>query len=83
VHAKAYSNDIRRCGMVKFEKENASFKAKVTEAGIRQTVLSRQTGIPLRTIQDWCRGERNIQGAAAGALKKVADQLGCTIEDLL
>jgi DNA-binding transcriptional regulator YiaG len=69
--------------MGKYDDENAAFRTRLEASGLKMSVLSRQTGIPWRTIQDWARGERNVQSAAAGALKPVAEAFGCTIEDLL
>lgn len=49
--------------------------------GVSQKELAARSGIPLRTVQNWeANGTRN---AAAGPLKRVADTLGCTVDELI
>lgn len=49
--------------------------------GVSQKELAARSGIPLRTVQNWeANGTRN---AAAGPLKRVADTLGCTADELI
>lgn len=56
-------------------------KEKRKESGLSQRKLSEKSGIPLRTIQNWEGG--GIKCAVVGTLKKVADVLGCRVDDLL
>ena len=43
--------------------------------------LSKQSGVPARTIDDWENGRRKPRDVYQ--LKKIADVLGCYIEDLI
>ena len=52
-------------------------------AGLSQAKLSKEANIPLCTIEYWERSREHVAKAAAGSLKKIADVLGCRIEDLL
>lgn len=56
-------------------------KLRRVGAGMSQRDLSKRSGVPRRTIQEWER--RGCGNAAAGSLKKAADALGCTVDDLL
>jgi len=56
-------------------------KEKRLEAGYSQRRLSDESGIPLRTVQHWEYG--HIARATVGELKRVADALGCKVDDLL
>lgn len=58
-----------------------SMKEERKRAGFSQTALSRASGVPLRTIQHWDRG--NAIDARAKNLVKVADVLGCSLDDLV
>lgn len=56
-------------------------KDKRKESGLSQMELSEKSGIPMRTIQYWEAG--HVLEAKVGSLKKVAEVLGCRIDDLL
>ena len=43
--------------------------------------LSKQSGVPARTVDDWENGRRKPRDVYQ--LKKIADVLGCYIEDLI
>ena len=43
--------------------------------------LSKQSGVPDRTVDDWENGRRKPRDVYQ--LKKIADALGCYIEDLI
>ena len=55
-------------------------KVKRVEAGMSQRELAAKSGVPLRTLQNW---ERDVSQASVGSLKRVADTLGCKVDDLL
>lgn len=56
-------------------------KLKRIARGMSQKELAARSGVPLRTVQSWeASGARN---AAAGSLKRAADVLGCTVDDLI
>ena len=56
-------------------------KLRRVGAGMSQRELAKRSGVPYRTIQEWER--RGCEIAGAGSLKKVADVLGCTVDELL
>lgn len=51
------------------------------EKGITRRELSRLTGIPIRTLEGWAKRSRTNPNVYQ--LYKVAQALGCTIENLL
>ncbi|MDO4495893.1 MAG: helix-turn-helix transcriptional regulator [Clostridiaceae bacterium] len=52
-----------------------------TAAGISRSELSRKSGVPLRTLEEW-EAERRIPRDVY-QLAKVAKALNCKIEDLI
>ena len=56
-------------------------KEKRMEAGYTQRRLSEESGVALRTIQHWEQG--HVDRAIAGDLKRVANLLGCKVDDLI
>lgn len=50
-------------------------------AGMSRQELAERSGVPWRTIDDWVAGRRKPKDVYQ--LKKVADALGCKIEDLI
>ena len=55
-------------------------KQKRKEAGLTQRQLAEKSGVPLRTIQNW---EDHVTEPTARPLKRVADVLGCKVDDLI
>ena len=51
---------------------------RLIEKGMTRSDLSKQSGVPLRTIESWCRRLRDVY-----QLLKLAKVLGCQIEDLI
>lgn len=51
------------------------------EKGITRRELARQSGVPIRTIEGWAKRTRTSPNVYQ--LYKVAQVLGCHIEDLL
>ena len=51
------------------------------ERNISRIELSKHSRVPLRTIEDWENGRRKPRDVYQ--LKKVADALGCSIEELI
>lgn len=51
--------------------------------GISQSQLSKDTGIPLRTIQQYEQGQKNINKAQVEYLVALSTRLYCSINDLL
>lgn len=60
---------------------------KVTELrkakGYTQKQLATESEVNLRTLQKYESGEKAINKASAETLRKLAQALGCQIEDLL
>lgn len=54
---------------------------KLIENGMTRSDLSKQSGVPLRTIESWCRRLRVPRDVYQ--LLKLAKVLGCQIEDLI
>ena len=52
-------------------------------AGLSQSQLSQQSGIPVRTIQQYEQRQKNINKAQAESLVRLATPLCCTVEELL
>ena len=51
--------------------------------GISQSELARQTGVNVRTLQDYEQGRKNINLAAAITVQKLAEALDCASWELL
>ena len=51
--------------------------------GYTQMLLAKKTGVPLRTIQQYEQGQKNINKAQADAVARLALALGCQPGDLL
>ena len=63
-------------------KENMTpIDRKCIEQGITRTELSRRSGVPIRTLEAW--GKRIRIPRDVYVLYKVAQALGCHIEDLI
>ena len=56
-------------------------KERRTAAGMSHTELAAKTGVSMRTIQHWER--HGVLDAKAGSLKRAADALGCTVDELI
>lgn len=55
-------------------------KEKRKEAGLTHKKLAELSGVPIRTIQNW---EDHVSEPLARPLKRVADVLGCKVDDLI
>ena len=56
-------------------------RLKRVALGMSQRELAKRAGVHVNTINNWeCGGVLN---AKVGTLKKVADVLGCTVDELL
>jgi transcriptional regulator with XRE-family HTH domain len=53
------------------------------ERNLTQGQLAYKTKIPVKTIQAYEQWSRDINKASGDTLKKIADALGCAIDDLL
>ena len=57
-----------------------NLKEKRKEAGLSQRELAELSGVPARTIQNW---EYGVAEPLARPLKRVAEALGCKVDDLI
>lgn len=48
-----------------------------------QAGLAEATGIPLRTIQEYCQGRKPLEKVSIGRCLLLAKALGCKVEDLI
>lgn len=58
-------------------------KAKRELSGMSQSELARISGTNLRTLQAYEQGVKDINKAAAGAVKQIADTLECDIDEII
>lgn len=56
---------------------------KRKSAGLSQSQLAKKAGVKKRAIQCYEIGERDINKANATTLKRLADTLGCRMDELL
>lgn len=64
-------------------KEISNLKLIRQKAELSQKELSAISGVPLRTIQQYEQGQKNINSAKAETVLKFAKALECSVEDLL
>lgn len=63
-------------------KENSNrIDRKCIEAGLSRRELARRSGVPVQTLESWASGKRIPRDVYQ--LYKVAQALGCHIEDLI
>ena len=68
--------------MSESQKESA-FKRLRMYANLSQKELAERTGIPLRTIQQYEQGQKDLSHARADSVIKIAKALYCRVEDLI
>ena len=61
----------------------SNLKAIRENKKLSQSALANESGIKVRTIQDYEQGSRDINKAQAITLYQLAKALDCTIEELL
>lgn len=54
-----------------------------TRRDMTQAELAERAGVNLRSLQDYEQGKKNINGAAAQTVYRLAVALHCAVEDLL
>ncbi|WP_296013744.1 helix-turn-helix transcriptional regulator [uncultured Treponema sp.] len=64
-------------------KQSTNLKLQRQTAGFSQKELSEISGVPLRTIQQYEQGQKNINSAKAETVLKLAKVLECSAEDLM
>lgn len=60
-----------------------NLKHKREEAGLSQSGLAEASGVSVRMIQHYEQGFKDINKAAVITVKRLADALGCKIEDII
>ena len=61
----------------------SNLKSLRTKAGMSQSQLAKSSGVTLRMIQHYEQGFKDINKAQALTVWKLAQALGCRIEDIL
>lgn len=69
-------------GIYKEKKRGTNLKQRRVAVGLTQKELAEQTGIPLRTIQQYEQRQKNINKASAEYLIDLAEVLMCEPKDL-
>ena len=69
--------------MYRNAKPDTNLKIRRTSVGITQSQLADQTGIPVRTIQQYEQRQKDINKAKAMYLVLLARELYCDVEDLI
>lgn len=68
---------------ISYRKKETNLKIKRRKAGISQSELSKLSGIPVRTIQQYEQKQKNINKAQTETLVQLSKVLCCQIEELL
>jgi len=63
--------------------ENGGLKQNREFSGMSQRELAEKTGISIRTIQEYERGSRDLNGAKLVTLLKFCNALGCSLDAIL
>lgn len=69
--------------LYKKEKPDTNLKYRRMAAGLSQKELAEISGVPLRTVQEYEQGRKNINKAQAEYLVMLAQALCCDVKDLL
>ncbi|MBQ1548773.1 MAG: helix-turn-helix transcriptional regulator, partial [Lachnospiraceae bacterium] len=67
----------------KKEREESMLKRLRTYAGLSQRLLSERSGVPLRQIQLFEQGQRDIKKTQGETLRRLSKTLNCRMEDLI
>lgn len=89
VELRRYVEDIEDENCECFDYDALDFTAPTAlqlirkERGMSQAQLANDAGISLRTLQHYEIGDHNLSGAAATTVWRLAQALGCTMEDII
>lgn len=77
--------DLQRCPIADTGRKEDMQKLKElrTSAGISQSQLSTKSGVNLRMIQYYEQGAKSIKKASGETILKLAQALGCSMEDII
>ncbi len=82
-HEMDISQFVDRINELSDERKRQTFKRLRKYAGLSQKELADKTGVPLRTIQQYEQGQKNLAHARADVVVRLSKALYCNIEDLL
>lgn len=83
VNADSLVINIRLDEMLNAKKKVAKLKLRREMLGLSQSELAEQSGIPLRTLQQYEQRRKNINNAKAVYLVDLASVLRCEVRDLI
>lgn len=69
--------------MPKFNTNPTPLEIQRRKAGLTRRELAEKSGISFRTLECYEQLKNNINGASVITVKKLADTLGCTIDDII
>ena len=82
-HEMDISQFVDRVDEIDHDRRKQAFKRLRQYAGISQRELADRTGIPLRTIQQYEQGQKNLAHARADVVVKLSKALYCRVEDIV
>ena len=65
------------------KRQTTNLKQKRLEAGLSQSELSKLSGVPVRTIQQYEQRQKNINSAKVESVLSISKALSCDINDIL
>lgn len=65
------------------KKQMTNLKQKRLEADLSQSELSKLSGVPVRTIQQYEQRQKNINSAKVESVLSISKALSCNINDIL
>ena len=68
---------------IKIKYKNERLQSARLAAGMSQAELSKASGIPVRTLQDFEQGNRDLNGAKLLTILEICLALGCKMSDIL
>ena len=80
---RQFRDEINRRRRVFAYAHKLGLKQQRTRMGYSQSMLAERSGVPVRTIQQYEQGQKNINRAAAETVLRLARVLACDPEELL
>ncbi len=82
-HEMSIEHFVDRINELDNEYRRSAFKRLRTYAGISQKELAQRSGVPIRTIQQYEQGQKQLSHARADVVVKLSRALYCNVEDLI
>ncbi len=82
-HEMDISQFVDRVNEIDEEHSKQAFKRLRKYAGLSQKELADKAGIPVRTIQQYEQGQKNLAHARADVVVRLSKALYCNVEDIL